>query len=101
MNKCKKRYHRALFHWLLAAVGANNVFVAFRAFMEEDDYAALKKRHNGRSGFIFNLKAQGISGTSLRNLGTSLLASFPGEARAHIAQFRLFIGGSSFRLKNN
>ena len=29
LNRCKMRYHRHLFLWLLAAVGFNNVLVLF------------------------------------------------------------------------
>ena len=53
MHKCRRRYHRQLFlGWLLPTIGFNNVLIAFKAFMDPDELAELRRRAESRTGFL-------------------------------------------------
>lgn len=68
-RRCKKRYHRAVFYWLLAAVGFNNVLAVFMAlFPNAQEFE--KKQNRGSIGFKY--WAQDEMANSLIKLGLKL-----------------------------
>ena len=68
-RRCKKRYHRSIFYWLLASVGFSNVIAVFMSvFPDATDF---EKKQNS-AGIGFKYWVQDEMGNSLIKMGLRL-----------------------------